>query len=375
MISGRLGRWTIHESADRHSARAFSDYNGPMSEHEIDRRRFADSNTTTFAPKWSAAEIEWWAEKMLRPHGLYPEDLGEMLSASACEPKHVLLTDLKPSLDSFVIKVTGHSSESGEIWWHQRKLDLKGRLFEAQRMIVPHANQDRRRGRLLMADLIDTAARLGIRRIEIEAEDVGRYAWARFGFLPDRTAWNYHVRIEARRRLLRSRGEIGDERFAYCASVLDQENPAAIREVVSWTDEVRSYSSPTDRDDLPKPTTLGRALVLEVQAQWFGSFDLDDPESMAIFETSSDADAMKPYDPIEHARRQMVLADLVPDPATDPVFMAAARAAVIAGGNIPWSDRQRARRTYGEAAPEPIPTAGSDDAAERTDLGGAVSPS
>lgn len=60
---------------------------------------------------------------------------------------------------------------------------------------------------------------------------------------------------------------------------------------------------------------------------------------------------MKPYDPIEHARRQLELADLVPDPASDPVFMAAARAAVIAGGNIPWSDRLRVRRADGEAAP------------------------
>lgn len=72
-----------------------------MAGHEIDQRRFANSNTTTFAPTWSAAEIEWWAEKMLRPHGLYPDDLGELLSASAREPKHVLLTDLKPSFDRY----------------------------------------------------------------------------------------------------------------------------------------------------------------------------------------------------------------------------------------------------------------------------------
>lgn len=255
------------------------------SERAIDHRRFVDSNTTTFAPEWSSIEVDWWIERMLQPHGIYPDDLGKMLSASAHEPKHVLLTEMKPAQDSFVIKVTGRQSESGEIWWHQRKLDLKGQLFEAQRMIVPHAEQDRRKGRLLMADLVDTAARLGIRRIEIEAEDIGRYAWARFGFVPDRTAWNYHVRIEARRRLQRSRREIDDGRFAYCASVLEQDNPTAIREVVSWTDPVVSYSSPTDRDNLPAMTTLGRALVMEVQAQWFGSFDLDDPETMAIFTT------------------------------------------------------------------------------------------
>lgn len=43
-------------------------------------------------------------------------------------------------------------------------------------------------------------------------------------------------------------------------------------------------------------------------------------------------------DTIDAQRRQRDLADLIPDPASDPVFMAAARAAVIAGGNIPWND-------------------------------------
>lgn len=67
---------------------------------------------------------------------------------------------------------------------------------------------------------------------------------------------------------------------------------------------------------------------------------------------------MKIYDPIENARRQMALADLVPDPATDPVFMAAARASVIAGGNVPWSDRLEAARKAAEG-PEPTSAAGA----------------
>ena len=93
---------------------------------------------------------------------MYPDDLGELLSASVQGPKVVTLSDL----------------ETGEAWWHQRKLDLSGPIFEAQRMWIPNPEHGKGRGRLLMADLIDTAARLGVQRITVEADDVGRYAWA-----------------------------------------------------------------------------------------------------------------------------------------------------------------------------------------------------
>ena len=49
---------------------------------------------------------------------------------------------------------------------------------------------------------------------------------------------------------------------------------------------------------------------------------------------------MKVYDTIADARRQAEFLDLIPDPATDLVFMAA----VIAGGNVPWCDRPESER-------------------------------
>jgi GNAT superfamily N-acetyltransferase len=41
-------------------------------------------------------------------------------------------------------------------------------------------------GRLLMADLIDTPLRMQLDKVTIEAKDIGRYVWARIGFIPDR---------------------------------------------------------------------------------------------------------------------------------------------------------------------------------------------
>jgi hypothetical protein len=133
---------------------------------------------------------------------------------------------------SFIINVKGLPSETGEAWWHQRKLDLKGPVFEAQRMVVPFAQQQQGRGRLLMADLVDTAGQLGIRQITLEAQDIGRYAWACVGFVPDKASWNYHIRSEGLRRLLRSRGEIDPRLFASYQDVLAQDNPLLIADAV-----------------------------------------------------------------------------------------------------------------------------------------------
>ncbi|MDG9697881.1 hypothetical protein QC281_48410, partial [Streptomyces sp. DH17] len=132
---------------------------------------------------------------------------------------------------SYVVRLKGFPSDSGEAWWTQRKLDLSGPLFEAQRMLIPSVDRQKGKGRMLMADLIDTAGRMGINTITIEAQDIGRYAWARFGFVPDRTAWMRNVRTEAGRRLKMAAAEISPASMRSYREVLDGEQPKLIREV------------------------------------------------------------------------------------------------------------------------------------------------
>jgi GNAT superfamily N-acetyltransferase len=163
--------------------------------NRFDRSRFSGSNLLVFAPPLSSEGIDWWRDNIYAPHGLYPDDLGEILSASAVGGKTITIADLNPLAGSFVIRIDGFPGDSGEAWWTQRKLDLSGPLFEAQRMLIPSPDRQKGVGRMLMADLVDTAEKFGIKTITIEAQDIGRYAWARFGFVADRTAWMWHVRM------------------------------------------------------------------------------------------------------------------------------------------------------------------------------------
>jgi GNAT superfamily N-acetyltransferase len=232
----------------------------------------------------SDAAIDWWRDHIYAQHGLYPDDLGELLSASATGGKVITIADLDPNVGSFVVRIKGFPSDSGEAWWTQRKLDLSGPLFEAQRMLIPSGDRQKGKGRMLMADLVDTAARFGIHTITIEAQDIGRYAWARFGFVPDRTAWMRSVRVEGRRRLKMANAEISPTAMVAYGEILDGENPKLIREVASWRDPVTSIVKFNKDTGLPEKVPLGQALLLETQEQWYGTFDLGDPETMEIFE-------------------------------------------------------------------------------------------
>lgn len=248
----------------------------------FDRGRFTGSNLLSFEPPLTEKGIDWWRDNVFGAHGLYPDDLGELLSASAAGAKTITIADLNPDAGSFVVRIKGFPNESGEAWWTQRKLDLAGPLFEAQRMLIPGKDRQKGMGRMLMADLVDTAQRMGIKTITIEAQDIGRYAWARFGFVADRTAWMWHVRVEATRRLLMSKSELQPALLEAYRKILDGENPKLIREVANWRDPVSSLTE-FDRMGQPQKVPLGQALLIETPAQWYGSFDLDDPETMAIF--------------------------------------------------------------------------------------------
>ena len=50
--------------------------------NKFDSSRFVGTNTLLFSPPWSQDQIDWWREHLFGPHGIYPDDLEEMLSAS-----------------------------------------------------------------------------------------------------------------------------------------------------------------------------------------------------------------------------------------------------------------------------------------------------
>ena len=65
----------------------------------------------------------------------------------------------------------------------------KGAAFNAEGMTIPDEMQGSGYGRELMADLVDTGRLVGMDRIKLRAEQIGRYAWVKMGFRPTDDAW------------------------------------------------------------------------------------------------------------------------------------------------------------------------------------------
>ena len=64
--------------------------------NKFDRNRFSGSNLLSFDPPLSDVAIDWWRDNIYAQHGLYPDDLGELLSASAISDKAITIADLDP---------------------------------------------------------------------------------------------------------------------------------------------------------------------------------------------------------------------------------------------------------------------------------------
>jgi hypothetical protein len=56
-----------------------------------------------------------------------------------------------------------------------------------------------------------------------------------------------------------------------------------IREIARWSDMVDSTQN-FDEEGRPSKIAIGKALLLETPADWYGTFNLEDPETKRVFE-------------------------------------------------------------------------------------------
>lgn len=136
-----------------------------------------------------------------------------------------------------------------------------------------------------------------VNKIHIHAEDMGIYAWARLGFVPDADSWK-DIKTRVRDRLSAIKDAPCDDsqaipasRFAAISTALNNDNP-------------KNYWQIVDAKDACYGTTLGKALTLPGRklkglhdhqramvafidtTSWGGSLDLHDADCVARYKTS-----------------------------------------------------------------------------------------
>lgn len=145
---------------------------------EKDRRRlgmFESTDRLTFLTQISEVDRDWWLSELYDPHGLTPEGVGDRLSAAWSGDKRMTVTELDGLRRSFEIRIEGAFGD-GTFWAHDRVLDISGGVLRAEGMTIPTAHQQQGLGRAFMQNAADLCASIGIDRIHLAADDVGRYA-------------------------------------------------------------------------------------------------------------------------------------------------------------------------------------------------------
>jgi hypothetical protein len=125
----------------------------------------------------------------------------------------------------------------------------------------------------LLRNQIDTYRAIGINHVNLTAGlNVGGYSWAKYGFLPDETAWRgLQTDLRDRMRYLRMDNDVrvGVEHL------IESENPIALWRLSDMRQPVHRTIS---NDQVP----AGKGLLLG--QTWKGSLDLTNPEQMKRFD-------------------------------------------------------------------------------------------
>ncbi len=156
------------------------------------------------------------------------------------------------------ISISSSNKESaiitlGRSFTHTTYGDVEHDIFE-----VSKSHQGKSIGKQVIGSSVAYYRKIGVEEVKLHADlDVGGYAWAKYGFIPNPNDWNL-----LREQLINKLSSSGD--FPkHLREILENPNPKAIWEL----------------SDTPE----GKKLLLG--KQWRGVLRLDDPEAMARFDT------------------------------------------------------------------------------------------
>lgn len=146
-------------------------------------------------------------------------------------------------------------------------------------MAVSDAVQGGGYGSRLMGDLIDTSRLIGVDRIKLRAERIGRYVWVKMGFRPTDDAWR-QMKIEAYGFLVQQMETLLQQKIDVTELMrkIEAGGPKMALTIAALGAKVPSNDIPARFG--PKLMPFGKVFFLEVASPWSGTLDLRDGEQM-----------------------------------------------------------------------------------------------
>lgn len=163
-------------------------------------------------------------------------------------------------------------------FWRDKNGDLR---VEHEHFEVKSAKQGKGLAKKMLRQQFNVYQNMGVKKVSMYANiDVGSYAWAKYGFVPDVGEWDF-LKLKAKQRLqkgLRFTFNSDEDRQVATKQVtplLASKDPKTIWELSDLTMEV-NYGK-----DKPKKMTLGKALLMD--NGWQGAFQFSDNDSIKRF--------------------------------------------------------------------------------------------
>lgn len=135
----------------------------------------------------------------------------------------------------------------------------------------------------MLQNQVELYKKMGLDRVEVSADlDVGKYAWAKYGFLPKTNQdWDYH-RDAIRYTLDAMRPDLSPEQYTEVRKLTDSPDKHALWGIADLSQPAPANWKIAARTAARKDTTLGQALLTRSGA-WPGKLDLTDEDSMERF--------------------------------------------------------------------------------------------
>jgi len=161
---------------------------------------------------------------------------------------------------AIAINSDGNSSAINAI---HRSFNLEKGVANHEYFLMPEEHRGKDLGKQVIGSSVEYYRKIGIKKVNLNADlSVGGYAWAKYGFVPNQADWNnfrFNLAMQLDTMKLMGTGDYPE----HIQKILENPDPKAM-----WA-----------LSDTPE----GKKLLLG--KSWNGALDLDDPESMARFES------------------------------------------------------------------------------------------
>lgn len=241
---------------------------------------FTTNERASFPYPLTEADADWWNAAIKERVRVFPDELPKFLASGIEGTPFGTYSRFDSVAKVFELGVSLTGPDSVQIAFKNKRFEVAGGLINSGVPRVHPDWQERGIGTRMMINLIDFAEGIGARRIDIEAQDIGRYAWLPMGFLPDKTSWKEKVAPLARRYVTRAliAHVISRDDHDDVMNIAGNDDPRFARELVA----VRTPVPGIDRTGQWGMVPLCRAIMLQQGTDWNGSFELDE-DTLAFF--------------------------------------------------------------------------------------------